>query len=313
MLWRWGRKLVRRDLLAILAAAWLTFGSASTVHAGSLRFCDRPVPLNASQQDTLLRFSDVIKAELDSSGQSTAIVSRSGLDLSRFGMRYSHAGISLKGSQNTPWSIRQLYYACDEKKPKIFDQGMAGFVIGTEDASIGYISVVLLPEEPEKQLAAAALDNAQSLRLLSQIYTANAYPYAQQFQNCNQWVVEMLAAAFAGPTHAAKESRAAAQQWLQENAYLPAVIDVGSRLLMWVASWVALLSNEDHPWADISAKIYKVSMPSSIEAFLQQRFPSSLRIEFCHTDKHIVIHRGWEPVAEGCIPKEGDQVIAIDQ
>lgn len=282
-------------------------------HAGSLRFCDRPVPLTAAQQDKLLRFSDVIKAELTASGQSAAIVSRSGLDLSRFGMRYSHAGISLKASQNTPWSIRQLYYSCDEKKPRIFDQGMAGFVIGTEDASLGYISVVLLPEEPAKNLAAAALDNAQSLKLLSLQYTANAYAFAQQFQNCNQWVIELLAAAFSGPSHPAKESRNAAQQWLQDNDYLPALMDVGNRLLMWVASWVSLLSNEDHPESDLAAKVYKVSMPSSIEAFVLRQFPTAQRLEFCHTEKHIVIHRGWEPVAEGCSPTAGDQVIAIDQ
>jgi hypothetical protein len=281
--------------------------------AGSLRFCDRPVSLTASQQDKLLRFSDVIKAELGASGQSIAIVSRSGLDLGRFGMRYSHAGISLKASQNTPWSIRQLYYSCDEKKPRIFDQGMAGFVIGTEDASLGYISVVLLPEEPAKDLAAAALDNAQSLKLLSMQYTANAYAFAQQFQNCNQWVIELLAAAFSGPSDPAKESRNAAQQWLQANGYLPALMDVGNRLLMWVASWVSLLSNEDHPEADLAAKVYRVSMPSSIEAFVLKQFPLAQRIEFCHTEKHIVIHRSWEPVTEGCIPTAGDQVIALDQ
>ena len=54
------------------------------------------------------------------------------MDLSRFGVRYSHSGVSLKTGDNAPWSVRQLYYACDEERPRLYDQGLAGFVFGTE-------------------------------------------------------------------------------------------------------------------------------------------------------------------------------------
>ena len=33
-------------------------------------------------------------------GETVALISRSGTDLSRFGIRYSHAGVSLKASDN---------------------------------------------------------------------------------------------------------------------------------------------------------------------------------------------------------------------
>src|SRR5436190_12809502 len=108
-------------LLCLAAVPW-------SAHASALRFCDKQAVLSAEQQDKLIRFGAIIKAELDKSGENLALIARSGLDLSRFGVRYSHAGVSLKASQNTPWSVRQLYYACDEQKPRIFDQGMAGFV-----------------------------------------------------------------------------------------------------------------------------------------------------------------------------------------
>ena len=71
---------------------------------------------------------------LEASGQAVALVARSGLDLDRFAVRYSHAGVSLRDSPNTPWSVRQLYFACEERAPRLYDQGLAGFVQGTRDA-----------------------------------------------------------------------------------------------------------------------------------------------------------------------------------
>ena len=58
-----------------------------------------------------------------------ALVSRSGLDLSRFNIRYSHAAIAWRSEQGQ-WAARQLYYACDEHRPRIYDQGLAGFATG---------------------------------------------------------------------------------------------------------------------------------------------------------------------------------------
>ena len=61
-----------------------------------------------------------VKPELDRPGHSVAIVARCGLALQRLGHRYSHAGVSLKASATTAWSVRQLYHACDEKRPRVF-------------------------------------------------------------------------------------------------------------------------------------------------------------------------------------------------
>jgi hypothetical protein len=97
----------------------------SAAQAGGLRFCEQPMQLSAAQQDKQLRFVAIVKDELALSGQGVALVSRAGTDLSRFEMRYSHAGLALKASDNTPWSVRQLYSVCDEASPKLYDQGLA--------------------------------------------------------------------------------------------------------------------------------------------------------------------------------------------
>lgn len=284
---------------------------ASGSHAASLRFCDRPLELNAAQKDKLFRLGGVIKNELEASGQAVALMSRSGLDLSRVGQRYSHAGFSLKHSADTPWAVRQLYYACDEKRPRIYDQGVSGFLLGTEDPAIGYVSIVFMPPAESQQLERAASDKRQALSLLGATYSANAYAFGLQYQNCNQWVAEMLAAAW-GALPLDDSARAQAQRWLQDKGYAPSLIDVGDRILMWFASLMPWLHNDDHPSDNLRQAHYRISMPASIEAFVHDTVPGATRMEFCHTDQHIVVRRGWEPIAEGCVPGPADTVMPLD-
>lgn len=277
-----------------------------------MRFCEPDKPFTADQQDKLFRFGAIIKGELDRSGQRLALVSRSGLDLGRFDMRYSHAGVSLQASSNTPWSVRQLYYACDEQMPRIYDQGLSSFLLGTNEPALGYVSVVILPPDEAASLEEAVLDNRRALQLLGGTYSANAYPYSLRYQNCNQWLMEMLAAAWGRLEDSGESLRPQAQRWLGEQGYLPSVVDVGWRPLMWLGAFIPWVHSDDHPDQDLARKVYRVSMPASIESFVRTRLPAASRIEFCHTDRHVVVHRGWDAIPEGCLPGPGDTVIPFD-
>jgi hypothetical protein len=311
--------LIRSGLAALAALAALCSPGAQ---ATSLRACDPPDNLTAAQKDKIFTFGAVIKTELEKSGQRLALIARAGLDLGRFGVRYSHAGFSLKHSPDTPWAIRQLYYACDEKQPHIFDQGMLGFLLGMNEPSRGFVSVLLLPEAEAAVIEQAALDKNQALQLLGATYSANAYAFSQKYQNCNQWVAEVLAAARGGllqgpeapraePQPSLPPLRERAQAWLKTQGYTPSVIDVRWRPLMWGTVFVPWLNNDDHPPEDQAQAIYRVSMPAAIEGFLRQQVPGAQRLEFCHTDRHVVVRRGWTPLAEGCVPEEGDTVVPL--
>jgi hypothetical protein len=253
-----------------------------------------------------------------------ALVARSGTDLSRFGIRYSHAGFSLQAGPEAPWAVRQLYYACDEQQPRIFDQGMLAFVLGMNAPEIGYVSVLLLPEPEAAEIERAVLDNGLALQLLGATYSANAYAFSPQYQNCNQWVAEVLAAA-RGRLHEAGGAEGAAgagrpdptlrqraQAWLQAQGYVPSVVDVGWRPLMWAAWFVPWLHNDDHPAEDLANQRYRVSLPAAIESFMQAQVPGATRLEFCHNTRHVVLRRDGAPIAEGCVPGEADTVIPLD-
>lgn len=297
---------------AALAAALLASAAGSAPAASaSPQLCGRATPLNAAQQDRLLRLADLVKRELEASGARVALVARSGLNLARFGIRYSHAGISLKASANAPWSVRQLYFACDEGRPRLYDQGLPGFLFGTDDPSLGYLSIVLLPREAADALERAALDDARALRLLAGTYSANAHAWGLRYQNCNQWVIELMASAWGGASDSS-DARAQAQHWLATQGYVPQPVQVGSHLWMFAANFIPWLHSDDHPQEDLFALRFRISLPTSIEAFARTHAPGAERIEVCHDERQAVLRRGWTPIGAGCRAEAGDRVIALD-
>jgi hypothetical protein len=291
--------MLLRFAAAALAMCW---GSAAL--AGGLVFCDRSADISAADQDRMLRFSAVVKEALERSGSQVALVSRAGTDLSRFGIRYSHAGIALRANPNGAWSVRQLYYACDESRPRLFDQGMAGFVIGADAARLGHVSLVMLSGAQAATLEAAALDKPLALTLQASDYSANAYAWSTRYQNCNQWVMEMLAGAWGD-----RRGRAEAQQWLREQEYVPEAVQIPGQALMFAGQFIPLVHLSDHPRDDVFALKLHVSMPSSIEAFARREVPDAQRVEMCYDTQRMVIHRGWQPLGPGCEPGPGDEVI----
>ncbi|MDR7270998.1 hypothetical protein J2X20_003656 [Pelomonas saccharophila] len=290
---------------AALAAAGLL--AAVAAQAGALpRGCDPHREVTAAQQDRLLRFTATVRQALAESGSPAALIARSGTDLSRFGLRYSHAAVALADGLDTPWAVRQLYYACAEGQPRLFDQGLAGFISGSDDVDVGFVSLLLLPPEAAAALAATALDKPVALGLLNARYSANAYPFSTQYQNCNQWVAELLAAASAGP-----RTREDAQAWLQREGYAPEPVHVSGWLLV-AGHFMPWLHFDDQPREQLRASIVQTSLPDSLEAFALRRWPTARRIEFCHGPQGVVQREGGAPLAAGCVPQDGDRITALN-
>jgi hypothetical protein len=293
-----------------LAAAALAFCASASAWAGIPAFCDRGREIGAADQDRVLRFAGAVRQELERSGQPVALIARAGLDLSRFGLLYSHAGVAIKDADKA-WNVRQLYYACDESRPRLFDQGVAGFALGADAPGKGHVSLVFLDGENAEQLARATEDKRVALSLLAGQYSANAYAFGTRYQNCNQWVAEMLASAW-GHLDADDAPRERAQAWLREQGYTAGPVKVPSHWMMFAGQFVPLLHVGDHPLDDVYALALHVSVPASIEAFVHSRVPAAHRVELCHDRRHIVVHRGWEALGPDCSPLAGDEVIPLD-
>lgn len=267
------------------------------------RFCGRPAALSAAQQDRLLRIAALLKDELEAGG-GVALVARSGLDLSRFGQRYSHAGLALAEGAGPRWAVRQLYFDCDEARPRLFDQGLTGFVAGGHEPDRGFVSLLQLPPGLAEAVRGAALDRPRALRLLAGTYAANAHAWSLRSQNCNQWLVELLATG-AGALPDGPDLRARAQDWLRAAGYRPSTVDAGSHVLMFAAGFVPWLRLDDRP--DPHSLRFEVSLPGSLEAFVQARWPAAVRVELCHDGARVVLRRDGPPIAEGCVAGPGDR------
>lgn len=300
----------RRAWLQVLLCV-LCLGTMAQVHAANLFvYCDQSLELSAAQKNRVLLFASTVREELDRSGEGSAIISRSAIDLDRFNIRYSHAGLAVRNN-NASWRVRQLFYECEKEKPDIYDQGIAGFLIDNDSASTAYVSLVFVPGVLGVEMRRAAEDDNLTSHLLGEHYSANAYPFSTQFQNCNQWLMEMLAFAW-GQLSLKDDARAAAQQWLRESDFRPTDINVKHDYLMWASHFIPLLHDVDHPAANLEKNLYQVTMPASIESFIHRRDPQSYRVEMCMAEDRIVIHRGWSRIPDGCVAAADDQVLPVN-
>ena len=123
--------------------------------------------------------------------------------------------------------------------------------------------------------------------------------------------MEMLASAWSNAPQA-EEARARAQAWMRAQGYAGSEFRLSFPPMMWLSVAVPWLHHDDHPQADLDAAVFRVSMPASIEAFVHERMPGARRVEFCHAGARVVVHHGWEPVAEGCEPGAQDRVVMLD-
>lgn len=292
--------------LASAGASALLLGVAGAAWAGLPTFCERPRAITAAEQDRVLRFAGVVKEELERSGQGVALIARAGVDLERFGLLYSHAGVALRDNPGSRWGVRQLYYACEESRPRLFDQGISGFALGAEAPSHGHVSLLFLPDEQGAQLERAALDKPLALALLAGRYSANAYAFGTRYQNCNGWVAELLAGAWGGAS-----SRTQAQAWLRARDYAAGPVRIPSHLLMFAGQFVPLVHLNDHPIEDIHALALQVNVPDAIERFVRRQLPQARHVELCHDTRQIVVRRDGPPLGAECRANPSDEIITL--
>ncbi|MDA7418343.1 DUF2145 domain-containing protein [Xenophilus arseniciresistens] len=295
---------------ACLAAQASGIGTAVGFHSGLLTpFCQPTKTQRPGAQDRVLRFAGAVQEVLSASGQEVALISRSGLDLRRFGLRYSHAGVMLKDGGEVPWSVRQLYFDCDEGRPRLFDQGLAGFLMSADSPDLAHVSIVFLPREAADALLLAAQDRQRALRLLAATYSANAYPFSLRYQNCNQWVAELLATAW-GALPDGPDLRQRAQDWLRAEHYRPTPVHIDSHLTKFAGGFMPLLHLDDHPSDAQLGMTLDVSLPAALEAFVHARWPQARRVELCLERHQVLAREGWAPMDAGCQARAADRVVA---
>jgi hypothetical protein len=214
-----------------------------------------------------------LKLYLDESQASVALVARAGQDLRQYHLRYSHLGIAQKDAQGR-WIIMHELNECGTAKSGLFNEGLANFFM---DDPFQYESLILIPQAQFQEKILATLNSPIAKNLHFSQYNMLAFPFSMQYQNSNQWVLEVLASALSTELASAPSYedianyRIKAQSWLQSNQYQPDTISLSALTRLGARLFKANISFDDHPFGRrMAGKIDTVTV-ESVARFLQKQ------------------------------------------
>ena len=101
----------------------------------------------------------------------------------------------------------------------------------------------MLRPELQVRLLPLLRDNARVAQLHQPAYNMVAYPWAQTYQQSNQWAIETLALAEEPSAH----SRDRAQAWLAFQGYSPTTLRISALTGLGARMTAANVAFDDHP------------------------------------------------------------------
>jgi hypothetical protein len=209
---------------------------SALAHAG--RSCETRAPDAHSVQRGLELAARTAQA-LDDSGAQVVVLARAGQDLSRYGLRWSHFGLAYRDAGG--WRVVHKLNQCVSASADIYRQGLAEFFL--DDPFEYRAAYAVLALEAQERLQPLLRDNARAALLHTQAYSMVAYPWAQTYQQSNQWALETLALAL----EPAAASRERAQAWLQFKGYVPTTLKLGALTRLGARMTAANVAFDDHP------------------------------------------------------------------
>jgi hypothetical protein len=249
---------------ALGIAALLTVCVAAPAHAG--RTCEEQ-PVTQKSFTDALKAGQNVQAALDASGVDVALVARQGQDLSKYHLKYSHAGLAFRSAPGQPWRVYELLNDCGTADSALWVDGLANFFL--DDPFTLDALVMSPPPKVAARLKEALADPAVLHQLHGVKYNMVAYPFSTRYQNSNQWVLEVVASAEASDIRV--RSREQAQAWLKMVNYQPTEMNIGPMTRLGGRMFKANIAFDDHPSAlRFSDRINAVTV-DSVQAFLQAR------------------------------------------
>jgi hypothetical protein len=261
------RALTRFLLTALLAVLF----AAAPAHAG--RTCEARHP----GVPAVLKAVDLAQqslTRLEQSEAKVALIARVGADLSAYGLRYSHAALAWRDHPKGRWLVVHMLNHCGAPTADLFDDGLANFFL---DDMFAYDALIAIPSSDVQERLAAALAHETAENFLASRYSMIAHPFSTRYQNSNQWLLELLAAALAPP--GAIGDRAQAQAWLREVEFRPAVITISPLKRLGAQLFRANISFDDHSIDERLSGKFQVVSVESIVAFLRGRDAELARYE----------------------------------
>lgn len=222
-------QIIERCKLLLVVGMALLLGACSTVVAENSCGATELTPIE--MQQTFVLGKD-LEAALNRLNNDVIILARSGQDLDKYGIRYSHAAFMVKERNN--WQVYHLLNECPSSLGGLYQEGLGNFVQpvmanlklkNSTEIAFGY---VIPSKQIQAHLKQLLQDPNARKRVFEREYSAVANPYNLVNQNSNGWVLEFYAMAEAKTKGQTITNREEAQAWLKSQDYqgteLPASI-----------------------------------------------------------------------------------------
>ncbi|GGC78810.1 DUF2145 domain-containing protein [Undibacterium terreum] len=258
---------------SFLAASLLLAVSAAS-HAG--RSCE-PYQPNANTVMKAMELALKTRQALDDSGAQVAFIARVGQDLSKYHLRYSHMGIAWRDHPAGRWIVVHELNQCGTAESVLFNEGLGNFFM---DDMFAFETLLVVPDPAVQQKMVGLLGSDAPKRLHTQRYNMLSYPFSDSYQNSNQWVLEMLAAASAKDADIA--SRSQAQAWLKMTGYHASTIEIPALTRLGARMFKANVAFDDQPFDRRMAGHIDTVTVDSVVQFLEAR-----KLE---TGKQVVVY-----------------------
>ena len=224
------------SMLCGAALASVLLLGAVAAHAG--RSCEHRAPAVASIREAM-RLAERTARALDASGADVVVLARRGQNLDEYGLRYSHLGLAYRDGGR--WRIVHKLNDCGTAHAAVYRQGLGEFFL---DDLYEYEAAMVVPAPAvQARLLPALQDNARLAQLNTPAYSMVAYPWAQTYQQSNQWALETLALT----QDPAASSRERAQAWLRLQGYEPTTLHISAWKRLGGRLGAANIAFDDHP------------------------------------------------------------------
>ncbi|MCA3252251.1 MAG: DUF2145 domain-containing protein [Pseudomonadota bacterium] len=232
----------RLNARGLIAAALLGAAFALAAPAQAGRPCDTGAPPVAAVTQGMALAAATARA-LDATGEQVVVLARAGQDLSRYGLRWSHLGFAYRSGDTpgAPWRVLHKLNHCGTAEGALYRHGLGEFFL--DNPHRYEAAFVALASEAQVRLLPLLRDNAAAARWHEPRYNMVAYPWAQRYQQSNQWVLETLV----GAMEPAAATRERAQAWLQFRSYEPTVLRLGAFTRLGARAGMAHVAFDDHP------------------------------------------------------------------
>jgi hypothetical protein len=229
-------------------------------------------PADKREQMRNLELGTKVRDRLEQSGATVAYVARAGIDLTQYGLVYSHVGLAWRDHPKGRWFTYHLLNTCGARTSELIDQSLEDFFnvqLFTQDALVAVPS----PDAQLRLLKAFFSPVAPTLHERS--YSMISNPFSVMYQSSNQWVLEVSAAALA-PENAI-HNRLQAQNWLKANGYAPFKAKVSGFLVAGSQLFSPHVRFDDHGDDEKRTNLYLTTTADSAIDFVQRLDPGLVR------------------------------------